>query len=54
VEEVVRLLAAVLLAVLVAAPAFAQDGAKISAAEHEMVAAYGALRQIDGGRQAPP
>ncbi len=38
-----RLLAAVLLAALAAAPAFAQDGAKISAAEHEMVAAYGAL-----------
>jgi uncharacterized protein len=43
VEEVVRLLAAVLLAALAAAPAFAQDSAKISAAEHEMVAAYGAL-----------
>jgi uncharacterized protein len=43
VEEVVRLLAAVLLAALAVAPAFAQDSTKISAAEHEMVAAYGAL-----------
>jgi len=43
VEEVVRLLAAVLLAALVAAPALAQDSAKISADEHGMVAAYGAL-----------
>jgi hypothetical protein len=32
-----------LLAALVAAPAFAQDSAQISAAEHEMVAASGAL-----------
>src|SRR5258708_28021403 len=40
VEEVVRLLAAVLLAAVAAAPAFAQDS---STAEHEMVAAYGAL-----------
>ena len=38
-----RLLAAVLLAALAVAPAFAQDSTKISAAEHEMVAAYGAL-----------
>jgi hypothetical protein len=33
----------VLLAALAVAPAFAQDSTKISAAEHEMVAAYGAL-----------
>lgn len=38
-----RLLAAVLLAALAVAPASAQDSTKISAAEHEMVAAYGAL-----------
>jgi hypothetical protein len=42
-ETVVRIVAAVLLAALAAAPAFAQDSAKISAAEREMVAAYGAL-----------
>lgn len=38
-----RLLAAALLAALALAPAFAQDGAKTSAAQREMVAAYAAL-----------
>jgi uncharacterized protein len=43
-ETAVRLLAAaVLLAALAAAPAFAKDDARISAAQHDMNAAYAAL-----------
>jgi hypothetical protein len=43
VEAVVKFVAAVLLAALAATPAFAQDSARISAAEREMAAAYAAL-----------
>ena len=49
-ETVVRLVAAAaLLAALAAAPAFAKDNAKISAAEHDMNAAYAALLGTSSG-----
>jgi hypothetical protein len=51
-ETRVRILAAALLTVLAAASAFAQDGAKVAAAERETAAAYAALRgRLTGAAQ---